>query len=136
MLRAAEVSRVRPVWHEFYLYLSARTVGDVDVARSAQKALALLVSAITASDRGSKTEAMTAMQRLATMSPVLGDDAGEFLDRAFFARGSGRCCLRRSSAAAFRSSPKAEEKGQAGPSAMPVSCAGEFARLSLIRDLS
>lgn len=93
LLRAAEVNRARPVWHEFYLYLSARTVGDAEGVRSALKALelaeaplALLAQAIAASDRGAKGDAMAAMRKLAVVSPVFGNDAGEFLDRAFFAR--------------------------------------------------
>lgn len=90
LLRAAEVNRARPVWHEFYLYLSARQVGDKEGARLSLKTLelteaplALLAQAIGASDRGSKVDAMVAMRKLSNMSPVFGDDAGEFLDRAF-----------------------------------------------------
>ncbi len=92
LLRAAEVNRARPVWHEFYLYLSAREVGDADGARSAIKALelaeaplALLAQAIAASDKGAREQSMAAMRKLAKLSPVFGANAGDFLDRAFFA---------------------------------------------------
>ena len=93
LLRAAEVNRVRPVWHEFYLFLSARAVGDADGARSALRSLeladaplALLARAVAASDLGQRDKALLAMRQLAALSPVFGDNAGEFLDRAFFAR--------------------------------------------------
>ena len=93
LLRAAEVNRVRPVWHEFYLFLSARAVGDTEGARSALRSLeladaplALLARAVAASDLGQRDKALLAMRQLAALSPVFGDNAGEFLDRAFFAR--------------------------------------------------
>lgn len=92
LLRAAEVNRARPVWHEFYLFLSAREVGDAEGARSALMALelaeaplALLAQAIAASDKGSREQSMAAMRKLAKLSPVFGQNAGQFLDRAFFA---------------------------------------------------
>ncbi len=93
LLRAAEVNRVRPVWQEFYLFLSARAVGDAEGARSALRSLeladaplALLARAVAASDLGQRDKALLAMRQLANVSPVFGDNAGEFLDRAFFAR--------------------------------------------------
>lgn len=93
LLRAAEVNRVRPFWYEFYLFLSARAVGDADGARSALRSLeladaplALLARAVAASDLGQRDKALSAMRQLASLSPVFGDNAGEFLDRAFFAR--------------------------------------------------
>jgi hypothetical protein len=35
---------------------------------------------------GQRDKALSAMRQLASLSPVFGDNAGEFLDRAFFAR--------------------------------------------------
>ncbi len=92
LLRAAEVNRARPVWHEFYLFLSARGVGDAEGARAAVRALeladaplALLARAVAASDLGQRDKALLAMRQLAQLSPIFGDNAGDFLDRAFFA---------------------------------------------------
>jgi hypothetical protein len=48
--------------------------------------LALLARAVAASDLGQRDKAILAMRQLANVSPVFGDNAGEFLDRAFFAR--------------------------------------------------
>lgn len=48
--------------------------------------LALLDRAVAASDLGQRDKALSPMRQLASLSPVFGDNAGEFLDRAFFAR--------------------------------------------------
>jgi hypothetical protein len=65
---------------------------DADGARSALRSLeladaplALLARAVAASDLGQRDKALLAMRQLASLSPVFGDNAGEFLDRAFLA---------------------------------------------------
>lgn len=92
LLRAAELNVARPAWHDFYLYLSAREVGDVQGARAAlaplvsvDAPLALLARAVAASDAGNREESMAAIRRLARISPIFQRDAGQFLDRAVFA---------------------------------------------------
>lgn len=92
LLRAADLNLSRPVWHDFYLYLSAREVGDEAGVRAALASLmaadaplALLGRAVAASDAGHKHSALDAMRRLSEVSPVFSRSAGDFLDRAFFA---------------------------------------------------
>jgi tetratricopeptide (TPR) repeat protein len=92
LVRAADLNMARPAWHDFYLFLSARTIGDTDSARSALRSiegadapLALLARAIAAVDAGELDKSLAAMRRLAAISPVFGRDAGVFLDRAYFA---------------------------------------------------
>jgi hypothetical protein len=48
--------------------------------------LALLDRAVAASDLGQRDKALLAIRHVASLSPVFGDNAGEFLDRAFLAR--------------------------------------------------
>ena len=92
LLRAADLNMARPAWHDFYLYLSARETGDTAGAKAALRSLelidaplALLGRALAASDAGKPDYATVAMRKLSDISPVFGRDAGEFLDRAFFA---------------------------------------------------
>ncbi len=92
LLRAADLNMARPAWHDFYLYLSARETGDLAGAKAALRSLelieaplALLGRALAASDAGKPEHAKSAMRKLSDISPVFGRDAGEFLDRAFFA---------------------------------------------------
>ncbi len=92
LLRAADLNMARPAWHDFYLYLSARETGDIAGAKAALRSLelidaplALLGRALAASDAGKPDYATVAMRKLSDISPVFGRDAGEFLDRAFFA---------------------------------------------------
>lgn len=68
-------------------------MGNADGARSAlhsldlaEAQLALLDRAVAASDLGQRDKALLAIRQVASLSPVLGDNAGEFLDRAFLAR--------------------------------------------------
>ena len=92
LVRAADLNMARPAWHDFYLYLSAREIGDTAGANAALRSLelieaplALLGRALAASDAGKPHHATLAMRKLSDISPVFGRDAGEFLDRAFFA---------------------------------------------------
>jgi tetratricopeptide (TPR) repeat protein len=92
LLRAAELNVARPAWHDFYLFLSAREVGDAQGARAALASLisvdaplALLARAVAASDAGNRGDSMAAIRRLAQISPIFQRDAGQFLDRAVFA---------------------------------------------------
>lgn len=92
LLRAADLNAARPPWHEFFLFLSARDGNDkaamaqsLNMLRGSEAPLALLALAIGAADRGDRAESSAAIRRLAELSPVFRQDAGAFLDRAFFA---------------------------------------------------
>lgn len=92
LLRAADLNAARPPWHEFFLFLSARDGNDkvamahsLNMLRGSEAPLALLALAIGAADRGDRAESRSAIRRLAELSPVFRQDAGAFLDRAFFA---------------------------------------------------
>ena len=92
LLRAADLNAARPPWHEFYLFLSARDGNDkaamaqsINMLRGSEAPLALLALAIGAADRGDRAESRAAIRRLTELSPVFRQDAGAFLDRAFFA---------------------------------------------------
>lgn len=92
LLRAADLNIARPPWHDFYLYLSARSLGDLVGERSALRSLAgveaplaLLAQVMHQVDLGDIPRAREAMAALAQASPTFGRDPREFLDRAFFA---------------------------------------------------